>query len=289
MLQVGSNSSVSTASTLTTDLVQYDQSPLELKYLLESAGVIGQASVASSLRTMQPLPGVYASVNKDSGAVTIQYDQPQTKSVAGFLEPGADIRQMLAPGDLFRIGGTGTGSTAGGNSVDGSVLFGLGMTEASPGSPLLRPLTPANSSTSTTLAVVYPGEQLRLGATSYTVKKTGVAVQVVSLDCGAYLPTTGNGGAQGPCGTFQVCHYITSLSLYHHLSHSHSIFHVHYRSYPYPAATDPIRAQWHDRHVHRLLRQSRHGPAHVLRQVTDPFPLVVLALVYTSHLALVSL
>ena len=95
VLQMGSNSNSSTSmTTMTTDLVQYDQSPLELKYMLESAGVVGQASVSSSLRTMQPLPGVYASVDKDSGVVTIQYDKPQTKSAAGFLEPGADIRQV---------------------------------------------------------------------------------------------------------------------------------------------------------------------------------------------------
>ena len=166
---------------------------------------------------------------------------------------------MLAPGDLFRIGGIGSASagsaasssaTNAGVSVDGSVLFGLGMAEASPGSPLLRPLVAAANSSSSTkpatpVAVVYPGEQLRLGATSYTVKKTGVAVQVISLDC-AYDPNTGNGGPQGPCGTFQVHHLITTSPQPHSSS-------LPSPCTPYTPTIGPVYPQWHDRHLHHLL------------------------------------
>jgi hypothetical protein len=97
----------------TTDLVRYDQAPLEFEYALESANVVGQASVAGAVRTMQPVRGVYLTVDKDATSVLVEYDSPKALSAAGVLEPGQDIRQMLAPGDVFRIGGAGPeGSTS---------------------------------------------------------------------------------------------------------------------------------------------------------------------------------
>ena len=191
----------------TTDLVRYDQAPLEFEYLLESATLVGQVSVAGAVRTMQAVPGVYLTVAKDATSVLVEYDAPKTASAAGVLEPGKDIRQMLAPGDVFRIGGAGPeGSTsaaagAGAQSgIDGATLFGTGLAEASPGSPLILPA----ASSSVSPPTVYPGEQLRIGADTYTVQKTGVEVQVVSVDCGAYSTATQIGGTTGYCGGFSL-------------------------------------------------------------------------------------
>jgi hypothetical protein len=132
-----------------TDPIVYDQQPLEAKYLLEATGTVGTVDVGSQYRYMQKLPGVYASADRDSYSLTIEYDDNSTYAPI-------DIRHMLGAGDLFRLGGldeqdvSGVGQT----SIDGATFY--AMAEAVPGSAVL-------ALASGLLPTVYPGEHVRLG------------------------------------------------------------------------------------------------------------------------------
>lgn len=150
-----------TYNDVTTDPIRYDQTPLEMKYLLQSTGEIGEVSIDTHFNVMQQLEGVYVSGVKDSQILTVSYDDEYT-----------DIKQMLTAGDLFRVGSS-TGSQV--DIVDGSEL--LGEMEVAPGSPLFDYSDPSNT-------FIYPGEQVTVGAEDYTVLRTGVEVQLVSVDCG---------------------------------------------------------------------------------------------------------
>lgn len=158
-----------------TDPIRYDQMPLEMKYFLQSTNTIGEVDVSSNFRMMQKLEGVYVTANKDSQTLIVEYDVNGTYSALNPVEP--DVRKMLAAGDLFRIGGTGeimSGSSQSG--IDGADLYGL--IEVSPLSPLFGRTSSASQEP------IYPGETLRVGADDYSVLRTGVEVQTVSIDCG---------------------------------------------------------------------------------------------------------
>jgi hypothetical protein len=172
-----------------TDPIRYDQMPSEMKYFLESTNTIGEVDVTSNFRMMQRLEGVYVTANKDSQTLIVEYDTNVTYSALNPVE--MDIRKMLAAGDLFRIGGTGEmmdGTSQSG--IDGADLFGL--IEAFPLSPLFGPTKSASQEP------IYPGETLRVGADDYSVLRTGVEVQTVSIDCGV------QGGTSGTCGNFYL-------------------------------------------------------------------------------------
>ena len=145
-----------------TDPIEYNQQPLETKYLLQALDTIGTVDVASEYRIMQVIPGVYAYAERDSDLLTLFYDR------ANPLTPG-DVRESLNPGDLIRVGG-GDDSV----SFDGALPWSLaGVT---PGSPLLEVLDQ-------NATVILPGEEIRIGFDNYTVQRTGIEVQVVSLTC----------------------------------------------------------------------------------------------------------
>jgi hypothetical protein len=160
-----------------TDPIRYDQMPLEMKYNLQSTGTIGEVDVFSNFRMMQKLEGVYVSATKDSNLLTVEYDDNST-----------DVRHMLSAGDLFRVGGADDGDISGisQSGIDGAVQF--GMTEVSPLSPLFGPQLPT---------IIYPGETLRIGADDYSVLRTGVEIQTVSVECGT-------SGSTGACGRFYL-------------------------------------------------------------------------------------
>ena len=152
-----------------TDPISYAQQPIEAKYLLESLPNVGVVSTTGGLRMMQPIPGIFASASKDSQTLFIEYDTANT-------EQPADIRQMIASGDVLRFGGLDAATLGASNpqGVDGGPVFGTVV--ATPQSPILQINTPA-------VPIIYPGEQLRIGADNYKVLKTGSEVQVLSVTC----------------------------------------------------------------------------------------------------------
>ena len=169
---------------VTSDPIKYDQMPLELKYHLQNIGTIGDVSVTSNYRTMQRLEGVYVTAEKDSNVLSVQYDNSSTYTTL-------DIRQMLDAGDVFRVGGSDDGDVSGRTQLgtDGAELY-----ISASMSPLSPILTAAHSFSSDP---IYPGESLRIGVDDYSVMRTGVEVQVLSVDCAA-------GGSAGVCGGFYL-------------------------------------------------------------------------------------
>jgi len=154
----------------TTESIRYDQQPLEAKYLLEAMDSIGEVSVDGKFRFMQEIPNVYVSVDHDSHTLSVEYDGSDA-------DYPTDIRQYLAPGDLFRVGGVSVDEDSHGQtSIDGAELYGI--VDVQPGSPILA-LNDISLS-----ELKYPGELVRIGADNYTVVRSGVEVQVLSIDCG---------------------------------------------------------------------------------------------------------
>lgn len=156
----------------TTDPIAFDQQPLEMKYLLESLDSIGQVSVASKSRLMHKLDGVLVSIARDFDSLTVEYDSIDS-----------DIRQLIAPGDVIKIGGSS------GSSFDGSELFSL--CAVTPESPVLTVL-------GTSAPSLLPGERVRIGFDDYSVVRTGVEVQALSVTCQS---------TSARCGDIQMSFY----------------------------------------------------------------------------------
>lgn len=163
--------------------ITYDQAAVEMQYLLQDSGTIGEVSTSSNFRFMQQVDGVLVSALRDSQTLSVTYTNPDP-------DTPPDVRFVLNPGDLFRVGGASESadSSSALTSVDGAEFF--GDAQVAPQSPIL-------DFTGSDVPLVLPGESVRIGADSYTVVKTGEEVQVVSVDCGA-------AGAWGACGNFQL-------------------------------------------------------------------------------------
>jgi len=144
----------------TTDPVSYDQQPEELKDLLEALPNVGTVTTDTRYRMMQRVQGVYVTASRDSNVLTVSYNS--SYSVCGNPDRcPIDIRQLLAPGDLIRIGGYEESSDLGQASIDGASF--LSLVEAVPESPVLLPLVNSSS--------IYARDVLRIGDQNYTVVK----------------------------------------------------------------------------------------------------------------------
>jgi len=162
-----------------TQPIRYDQLAVDTKYLLESLGNIGEVDTTTHFRMMEPIPGIMASVDRDSNTISVTY-------TTSSIDTPPDIRESLSAGDLIRIGGGDLSSANSLAAVDGSFLF--GHVTVSSGSPIMDIVTPSPP-------VLLPGESLRIGADSYQVVKTGEEVQVLSITCPS---------ATGDCGGFSL-------------------------------------------------------------------------------------
>jgi len=151
---------------LITEPIEYDQQPLETKYALQNLNSIGEVEATSLYRYMQPIPGVFASVDRDSRGVTISYNFAADDSLHD------SVLQHLTSGDLIRVGGGAVSSQMGQTSIDGALPYGSVSTVAD--SPVLS--DPSQM-------LVLPGEELRIGAENYTVVRSGVEVQVFTISC----------------------------------------------------------------------------------------------------------
>jgi len=160
----------------TTDPLNFNQQPFEAEAMIESLKNIGDVDVSQRNRAMQKLDGVWASVNRDAMTLDITYDSDK---------PNADVRQMLADGDLIRVGGVPSVDASGAVSIDGATVYSIATVQS--GSPVITPVD--------TVPLAVPGETLRLGADNYTVVRNGAEVQVVSITC-----TDGSSA----CGKFRL-------------------------------------------------------------------------------------
>jgi len=158
-----------------TDPIRYDQAALETKYLLESLPNVGDVTTSNQLRMMQRVPGILASVDRDSYTVTVEYTTTS-------IDTPPDVRGDLLAGDIIRIGGGDESTLNSLAAVDGALIYANVI--ASSGSPLLEVVTPSPP-------VLLAGESLRIGADSYEVLKTGNELQVVSVTCPSVTGTCG--------------------------------------------------------------------------------------------------
>ena len=116
---------------------------------------------------MERIEGVTVSSTRDSNLLNVNYG-----SFDAVNPP--DIRQMIAPGDLIRIGGSDASDINSQVSIDGAEVVMQGI--VAPGSPII-------DMESSVYASLLPDEIVRVGADDYLVKKTGIDVQVISIDC----------------------------------------------------------------------------------------------------------
>ena len=87
-----------------TSPIAYNQQPIETKYLLEALPTVGEVSTASRFRLMEKLPGVYATLDRDSSTVSVTYDSGMTTICGDIAQCDWDVQQFLNPGALLRIG-----------------------------------------------------------------------------------------------------------------------------------------------------------------------------------------
>ena len=115
---------------------------------------------------------MFVSVVRDATALTVEYDFTSDDIYDS-------VTQFLTSGDTIRIGGVDKADGLGGQTaIDGAVrLSSVGVVSGSP-------IVDVHDSS----AIVLPFEEIRLGADNYTALKTGIEVQVFTIDCGSTDP-----------------------------------------------------------------------------------------------------
>ena len=138
-----------------TGLLSYEETPSNVDQMLDELSSVGDMSASGGDRAMQLIPGITATVTRDSKTATIV---------------GGDLRKHVAPGQKFRIGGGFTGDANLYPGGDGSALLDTVTTER--GSPIVT----TSSAQHTVLA---PGHQVNIGGDAYKINRTGVEVQAI--------------------------------------------------------------------------------------------------------------
>lgn len=134
-----------------TESIPYNIDSSAMAHAINDLQSVGDVSVASGIQTKHLISGITASVATDGHVA---------------LLTGGELREHLAPGDAFRIGGSGS-------EIDGA---------ESVGSASLTPLYPILSN------VQLDGrnhlnveETVRVGAETYTIARNGVEVQQIAV------------------------------------------------------------------------------------------------------------
>ena len=140
----------------------YSSSATHLKQSLEQLSSIGAASVEVNMLSTYRIETATASIAQDAKVATISN-----------LD---DIRNYLAPGDVIRFGDTATTTLAGANGDS----FIAGTEGAS--SITTVDDSPLITSTTELEDYVYPGQQIRIDGSVYTIKRTGMEIQQVRTD-----------------------------------------------------------------------------------------------------------
>jgi len=166
----------------------YNQQPLEAKYLLEALPTVGEVSTGSNYRFMQAIPGIVVSALRDSDTLLVEYTTTTNATCGDYSQCPWDLRQFLAPGDLIRVGGLDSSASATSQraqtAIDGAPFF--DVLAVDPQSPLFTPQSASNPRR------IYPQEILRVGGDNYTVVKTGMEIQTISISCPDAISACGN-------------------------------------------------------------------------------------------------
>eukprot|EP00970_Alexandrium_tamarense_P009994 scaffold1976_cov187-Alexandrium_tamarense.AAC.23 len=133
-----------------TGLIPYNIDALALESTINDLQSVGQVTVKSGLQTNILIPGITASVVIDG-------------SIASLV---GDLREHIAPGDSFRIGGSPQES-------DGAQ--GVGSASVTPKSPVLSNVQLDNRHH------LHVGEQVRISADDFVIVKNGIEVQQLTV------------------------------------------------------------------------------------------------------------
>ncbi|RHY19567.1 hypothetical protein DYB25_000036 [Aphanomyces astaci] len=153
-----------THSGVSTPPIAYAGSASMIEQALETLPDISHVTTTQDVLTYYAVPGASANILQDATTATVS---------------GADIRQYFTAGDFIRFGPPTAGALVGSNG-DVPVTGALSTSRV-----LVQTLSPLVVSDSTLTALVYPGHQLRLGGSVYSVVRTGVEVQKLTTS----LPT----------------------------------------------------------------------------------------------------
>ena len=139
--------------------IPYNADASTLEQTINDLQSVGDVTVESGLLANDIISGIHATVTTDSNVASIV---------------GGDLREHLAPGDLFRIGG----STS---EFDGAEL--VGSASLTPSSPVLTGVQ-----LNALRNVIYRGEKVRVGGETYTIVKNGVEVQLIAVHRSEDIP-----------------------------------------------------------------------------------------------------
>jgi len=134
-----------------TETIPYNIDGLAMEHTINDLQSVGDVSVESGMQTNHPIEGITASVHMDGTVASIS---------------GGDLRQHLAPGDSFRIGG----ST---DEIDSAEVV---------GSASLSPLSPILSNVQLdTRSHLNVRETIRIGGDTYSIARNGIEVQQIAV------------------------------------------------------------------------------------------------------------
>ena len=132
--------------------IPYNVDALSLQHLINDLQSVGDVAVESGIQTNHVIEGITASVTTDGTVAS--------------LTGGGELREHLAPGDMFRIGGSI-------DEIDGADKVGSASLTSS--SPILSDV---NLDTRNRINV---DETVRIGADNYSIVKNGVEVQQIAV------------------------------------------------------------------------------------------------------------
>jgi len=141
-----------------TKSIPYGSSSSLLEESLNYLSNIGDVKVYPMTYAMQKIPGITLGLQRNGNWAKVT---------------GGDLRNHLAPGDMFRLGNGDIEARAAKSSFpDGSVMIATG--DFMKGSPIVNNPSVLDS-------LPYAGEKIRIGAKQYTVQRDGIEIQLLSV------------------------------------------------------------------------------------------------------------
>ncbi|KAG6623132.1 Titin isoform N2B [Phytophthora cinnamomi] len=161
-------------ATAQTPSLLYSSTAATVEQGIEAMDLFGEVDVTQGYLLTQKIPGVTASIARDSVSATITGVD--------------DIRQFISPTDVIRFGSTSPDNLVG---SDGDTPFTTVTTTSSVTVGDLSPVVVASTPASTKL--LYPGMTLRIDGLAYEVQRSGHEIQTITV----VIPTSSWNSKQG--------------------------------------------------------------------------------------------
>ncbi|KAF0687690.1 hypothetical protein As57867_020518, partial [Aphanomyces stellatus] len=151
-----------THTAVATPSILYAASAAMIEQALETLPDISHVTTTQDTLSSYAVAGAVATIGQDGTTATI----------TGI----PDIRQYFAPGDLIRFGPPITTASLVGSNGDVPITGVVATSRVT-----TTDLSPIVVSSSQLVTIVFPGHQLRLGGSIYTVARTGVTIQTITV------------------------------------------------------------------------------------------------------------